>query len=212
MLFQRSKKYSFPPEFHVGDSKILDVKTSHKILGVTIQSDLGWSQNIEEMIKKATKTIWVLRRMRSLGVNQSTLVKYWKAEGRVHMELACPAWHSSLTASQSQDLERAQRIAMAAIVGRWEPSHSRQLSELGLERLWLRREKLCRVFAQRTATNSRHSDLFTQTGSRPRRGKQVRIYREPLSRTATHFNSPIPYLTRLLNSAPAEEKGEIAAV
>ena len=49
---------------------------------------------------QATRTIWVLRRMRALGVDQATLVAYWKAEGRVHLELACPVWHSGLTTQQ----------------------------------------------------------------------------------------------------------------
>ena len=88
---------------------------------------------------------------------------------------------------------------MAAITGRWEPSYSRQLLALGLEPLGPRRVKLCRTFAQRTAQNSRHMDLFTPTGTRSRHGKQSKTYRETLSRTETHFKSPLPYLTRLLN-------------
>ena len=101
---------------------------------------------------------------------------------------------------------------MAAIMGRWEPSHSEQLQELGLERLELRRQKLCRVFAQRTATDSRHMDLLTQTGFKSRKGKNVRTYRESLSRTATHYNSAVPYLTWLLNSAPDERGSQIVPV
>ena len=115
------------------------------------------------------------------------------------MELACPVWHSGLTATQSKDLERVERLAMAAIKGRWEPSHSRQLLELDLEPLGPRRVKLCRSFAQRTAENSRHTDIFVQTGTRTRRGKKAKLYRESLSRTETHYKSPVPFLTRLLN-------------
>ena len=35
--------------------------------------------------------------MQALGVDQATLVAYWKAEGTVHLELACPVWHLGLT-------------------------------------------------------------------------------------------------------------------
>ena len=105
--------------------------------------------------------------MRSLGVDQATLVTYWKAEGRVHLELACPVWSSSLKAAQSQDLERAQWMALAAIAGRWEPSHSCQLLDLGLERLAPRRLRHCKVRAQRTAKESRHRDLFIPSGPGP---------------------------------------------
>ena len=151
------------------------------------------------MVRRATLTTWVIRRMRSLGVDQYTLVTYWKAEGRVHLEMACPVWSSSLTVAQSQDLERTQRMAMAAIAGRWEPSHSRQLIELGLERLAPRRLRLCKAWAQKTARDSRHRDLFTPTGARPRQGKHVQLYRTPVTRTVSHYNSAVPYLTRILN-------------
>ena len=69
----------------------------------------GLRSQTNEMVKRASKTIWVLRRMKSLGVDQDTLVNYWKAEGRVHLEMACPVWHSGLTLGQSRDLDRAPK-------------------------------------------------------------------------------------------------------
>ena len=110
------------------------------------------------------------------------------------------ALHSGLTVSQARDLDRAQRMAMAAITGRWEPSHSGQLLQLGLEPLQLRREKICRSFAERTVKDSRHKDLFQETGFLPRKGKLTKVYRAPVSRTVAHFKSALPYLTRILNS------------
>ena len=132
-----------------------------------------------------------------------TLTQYWRTEGRVHLEYQAPLWHSSLTLAQSRTLARAQRVAMAAITGRWHPSHSDQLTELALEPLDVRRTRLCRRFAERTATRSRHTDMFsleaagvTVTTRRAGRG----LYREPTCRTATYYKSAVPYLTRLLNS------------
>ena len=200
MLFTRSRTYAFPPEFSIGDVPVLQVKKTLRILGVQVQDDLGWQAQTEEMVRRATSTIWMIRRMKSLGVDQKTLVEYWKSEGKVHLELACPVWHSGLTIAQSQALDRAQRVAMAAIAGRWDPSHTSQLEQLGLERLQPRRTRLCRAFAEKTARDSRHTDLFTPTGFRERAGKHTVQYREPKSRTATHYNSAVPYLTRLLNS------------
>ena len=136
---EKSRLHAFPPEFHIGNKNILETKESHKILGVTVQNDLRWNKQVEDMVRKATRTTWVIRRMKALGVDRDTLVALWKAEGRVHLELACPVWHSGLTVAQAQDLDRAQRVAMAAIAGRWEPSHTRQLAELSLERLGPRR-------------------------------------------------------------------------
>jgi hypothetical protein len=153
------------------------------------------------MVGRASKTVWTLRRMKKLGVDQATLVQFWMSEGRVHLEMAAPVWHSSLTLAQSRSLSRVQRVAMAALTGSWDRSHSGQLRRLGLEPLPERRAKLCRRFAHRTATKSRHRDLFqiaeyTQPG---RRGKPRPLYREPRARTTLYRRSAVPYLTRLLN-------------
>ena len=195
MKFSRAKKYDFPPEITIGGSDILEVKKVHRILGIMVQDDLKWQTQCEEMVKKATSTTWALRRMKAMGVPEATMVDYWKSEGRVMLEYGCPVWHSGLTSAQSHSLDRAQRVAMAAITGRWEPSHTRQLAELGLERLSARRTRICKTFSQRTATNSRHMDMFTPVTS----ARRIGTYREIFCRTDTYYKSALPYLTRLLN-------------
>ena len=134
-------------------------------------------------------------------MDSKTLVSYWKSEGRVHLEMAAPVWHSSLTLAEKKSLERCQRVAMAAIVGYWAPSLTDQLAELGLESLADRREKLCARFASTTATKSRHKDIFKVAQiNHPRPGKRSLRYIEPRARTATYRKSAVPYLTRLLNN------------
>ena len=201
MKFSRSRMYDFPLDYTIGDSDILDERKTTKILGIQVQSNLRWGTQVEQMIARASKTTWVLRRMRSLGVDKKTLVSFWKSEGRVHLEMAALVWHSSLTLAESKSLERCQRVAMAAIVGYWAPSLTSQLAELVLERLADRREKLCARFAAATATKSRHKDIFQVAQiNHPRPGKRSLIYREPRARTVTYRKSAVPYLTRLLNN------------
>ena len=200
MQFSRSKKYDFPVEYTIGNSDILEEKKTSKILGIKVQSDLRWGSQVEQMIARASKTTWVIRRMKALGVDRQTLVSFWKAEGRVHLEMAAPVWSSSLTLIQKKSLERCQRVAMAAIVGHWAPSLTDQLAELDLQRLSARRDSLCARFAVATATKSRHKDIFTpaQTNSlRP--GKHSLKYRQPWARTVAYRKSAVPYMTRLLN-------------
>ena len=165
-----------------------------------VQSNLKWDSEVIHMISRANKTIWVLWKMKALGVETTTLVEYWKSEGRVHLEFACPVWHSSITKAQRQSLERSQRVAMAAMVGYWEPSLTFQLNALGLERLHKRRVDICHCFALSTATTSRHRDIFRQAPEAPlRKVKHSRKYVEPRARTAAYRNSAFPYLTRVLN-------------
>ena len=203
MVFTRSRKYGFPPEFTLGESEFLEERQEATILGVKITSSLSWESQVQSMVTKATNTVWTLRRMKALGVDIPTLTQFWRTEGPVHLEAQAPLWHSSLTVAQSRSLARAQRVAMAAITGRWHPSHSEQLQELALEPLDARRIRLCERFARRTATRSRHQDMFPLVAAnltvRTRRTGRP-LYREPRCRTASYRRSAVPYLTRLLNS------------
>jgi hypothetical protein len=203
MKFSRSTKYDFPAEFTMDGGAFLEERQSLRVLGIQIQSNLRWDVQCAQMIQRASKTTWVVRRMKELGVDQRTLVDFWKSEGRVHLEMCCTVWHSSITEAQSRALARVQRVAMAAITGVWAPSHSQQLSDLGLEELAARRERLCLRFARRPATMSRHKDMFTPAaGPRFPRGPQPRPrYQEVEARTTTYHRSALPYLTRLLNGS-----------
>ena len=169
MLFNNSKKYFFPPEFKLGQNssstEYLQVKNSHKILGVFIQNDLRWNSQIEHMIKKASKKIWLLRRMRQVGVDEKTICKYWKAEGLCHLEYCSPVYSGGLTKQQERDLARVHRRAVAAITGQHTRGEEFTVTcrRLGLEdNLGQRRLGLAQVFAKRTAENSRHRDLFSR--------------------------------------------------
>ena len=206
MKFNRSRKYDFPPEIQVGGGSTVNVVSTLKILGIQVEDTLKWNAQVKQMTERATKTIWVIRRMKSLGVSQATLVKYWVAEGRSALEMCAPLWHSSLTAAQSRALARVQRVAMAAITSVWGASHSEQLSALSLQPLAERRVELCRRFARRTAERSRHQDMFQPVDNpRPARGAAKRpVYIERWSRTTAYRRSPLQYLTRLLNSAECQ--------
>ena len=201
MTFNSSRKYAFPSEFTLGSSKILQEKSTMKILGVMVQDDLRWGAQVSHMVRKASKAIWVLRRMRQLGVDEATITSYWVSEGRVHLEAGVPVWAGALTSSQARDLTRVQRRAVAAITGRATrgEEYLATCARLGLEDLATRRTRLARTFARRTATKSRHTDLFSLLeNTRPTRAGG-KIWREPLCRTRRHQTSAVPYLTRLLN-------------
>ena len=151
------------------------------------------------MTKKASRKIWVLRRMKKLGIDEQTICNFWKAEGRVHLEAGAVAWTSSLTVQQSRHLQRVEHRAVAAFSERREdPKIS--CKRLGLQPLAERRQKLALKFAKRTISKSRHGDLFTKL-EKPHegRGGLKREWKEPHCRTRRHLKSALPYLTRLLN-------------
>ena len=134
MKFNFARKHDFPLEVKMGSEELQQVDQM-KILGVTITSDLKWQTNTENMLKKAMNRIWVLRRMKQLGVKERTLVDVWTKEGRSLLELAVPAWHSGLSVRQSASIERCQRVAVAIISGTGWREYDATLACLGLTRL-----------------------------------------------------------------------------
>ena len=114
IVFNSSRKHAFSPEFTIVPSETLQVKPVLKILGIQIQEDLKWDAQVKQMVTKASSKIWMLRRMKQLGVGETTIANYWKAEGRVHLEAAAAVWTSGLTVRQARDLQRVEHRAVAA--------------------------------------------------------------------------------------------------
>jgi len=200
MIFNNSKKYDFPPEFKLGASEILNTHKELKILGVMVQNDLGWDAQVKHMKDKASSKIWLLRRMKQLGVDEPTITTYWRSEGLVHLEHCAAVWSGGLNLGQERALQTVARRAVAAITGPTREDYTTSCLRLGLEPdLAARRLQLCRRFAHRTATKSRHQDLFVRLENPHVTRGGGKLWREQPCRTRRHLNSAKPYLTRLLN-------------
>ena len=102
---------------------------------------------------------------------------------------------------QAADIECVQRVAVAIILsdyktGKCDMSY---IVTLDLEPLDMRRDKLCKRFAKKTL-KSRHADMFQlnpnqyDTRNKPR-------FASSSANTKRFYNSPLNYLTRVLNDA-----------
>ena len=197
MQFTKSRTKAFPSEIKISD-EFLEVKQKMKILGVILTSDLRWEANTEHICKKAYKNMWILRRMKSLNMDEFTILDYYFKEVRVHVELAVPVWHSGLTAKQSSDIERVQRVALSIVLGRADMSYSRTCALLGVKPLYIRRRELCDRFSVKTASpKCRHTELFQEQDSCY--NTRSENFREHLCRTSRFYKSALPFLTRSLN-------------
>ena len=197
MQFTKSRTKAFPSEIKISD-EFLEVKQKMKILGVILTSDLRWEANTEHICKKAYKNMWILRRMKSLNMDEFTILDYYFKEVRVHVELAVPVWHSGLTAKQSSDIERVQRVALSIVLGRADMSYSRTCTLLGVKPLYIRRRELCDRFSVKTASpKCRHTELFQEQNSCY--NTRSENFREHLCRTSRFYKSALPFLTRSLN-------------
>ena len=146
--------------------------------------------------------MWTLRRMKILDVDPSTICDVYTKEIRSLLELAV-AWHSGLTCKQSADIERLQKGLVQVILSNCKTgisdfTYDMAMASLDLEPLETRRKRLCLGFAKKSL-KSRHSDIFSKNLSQyETRGKPV--YHEETCNTKRYYNSPLNYLTRLLNS------------
>ena len=115
--------------------------------------------------------------MKSFGATRDDLVKIWTTILRPCAEYASPVWHPGLTLSDSHNLEKLQKTAMAIILGRcyvnYKPfykidnkleTYENALKILGLETLKQRRESLITKFAKDILKSSVHRTmLFEET-------------------------------------------------
>ena len=82
MLFNPAKQWDFMPEIEVG-GQILEVVDLYNLVGVMISSNLKWDENTDYITKKAYSRLWMLRRLKNLGLNKTSLFKYLQCKSEV---------------------------------------------------------------------------------------------------------------------------------
>ena len=197
MLFNPCWSIDFLPELELGGQQ-LEMVEQIKLLGVTIRSDLKWSSNTENIVKRAANKLWLLRRLKKMGANRAELVDMYTKHCRSILEYAVPVWNGAITGYECKDIERVQKMALHIILSENYLNYENALKLANLESLESRRMKLCINFAKKAEKSEKYMHWF-----RPRpvvNTRQSRFkYIEPQARTERLSKSAIPYLTRLLN-------------
>ena len=73
------------------DNQELEVVNEVRLLGLTLRSDMKWSSNTNDMISKANKRLWILRRLKYLGAKIPDLIEVYTKQIRIVLELAVQA-------------------------------------------------------------------------------------------------------------------------
>ena len=204
--FNFSKSYDFTPQLHFPNSEALEVIYETKLLGVTITSNLSWSRHVEDICRRATKKLWVLVRFKSLGGTAEQLLTVYQTRIRSTLEFAAPVFHSGLTLDQSRQLEMVQKKALVIILGVNYINYESALSELHMERLDHRRTELCYSFAIKCTKSPKHNSMFPLNPNIRANSRNPKPYKEFPCKSSRYFNSPIPYLSRLLNTQAQSTK------
>ena len=134
MIFNPCTSVDFMPELCLDDNE-LEVVDEVRLLGLIIRSDLKWVSNTDNMVTKANKKLWILRRLKYLGAEVSDLVDIYMKQIRSILDLAVPVWHDSITLAEQTDIERIQKSATYIILGECYVSYREALKSLGMETL-----------------------------------------------------------------------------
>ena len=195
------------PTLHIGNNGHLEVVREFKLLGLIFKSNLTWQANTEYMCKKAYARLWMLRRLKALGAREDEILDVFYKQIRSVLELAVAVWQPRLTMAESKQIERVQKCAFYVIMGEKFHSYEHALTYLESETLSARRMKLCYNFARKAEIHPKYQNWFQEEDMDTRQVPNTRSdkdalktkYKQVPTRTDRFKNSPIPFLTDMLN-------------
>ena len=151
----------------------------------------------------------MLRRLKKLGASCTDMLDVYYKQIRCVLELAVAVWTPGLTKAESTQRERVQKCALHVILGENYESYENSTKSLEVEKLSERRLKLSLNFARRCEKNPKYSNWFHPFEAPPpptvntRNDNHVIIptkYTPVPFRTERYMDSPLPFLTDLLNN------------
>ena len=102
---------------------------------------------------------WAIHNLKRLGLAQPGLVEVYKSLIRPCFDYACVVYHSLLSKTLSESLEKQQRRILKIIFG-YDLSYARALERACIERLDHRRCELREGFVRKLEMNERFSGWF----------------------------------------------------
>ncbi|KAI8482039.1 hypothetical protein Bbelb_402150 [Branchiostoma belcheri] len=188
------------PQLSIAGEPLVEVQTV-KLLGIHVQSDLHWESHVNNVVRKGSQKLYLLSQLRSFNLPCDDLLICYKTLIRPVCEYAAPTWHPGLTSAQRARIEAIQRRACRIILGPSYTSYAEACRKLDLPTLEARRRTLSYNFARRMLDSETYRTwLPPLRGDISTRDTRSKHLLNPIkTRTSRYYNSPIPYMTRLLN-------------
>ena len=90
------------------DSAPVQSVESAKLVGVIIQKDLKWDENTNNILRKAQKRLYFLKRLKQAGTSKKDLFRFYTSIVRPVCEYAAPVWATSLTQAQKDKVFKSE--------------------------------------------------------------------------------------------------------
>ena len=106
-----------PPQFPplaLGDS-VLEIKDKFKCVGLIINNKLKWDNHVDEIVKKASQRLHILRVLCRFGAAVHELKQIYISLVRSTLEYACIVWQGDLTEKNKAAIEIIQKRALRII-------------------------------------------------------------------------------------------------
>ena len=142
MVITRKRSNSLVPPVITLTSSVIERTYSYKYLGVTISSDLSWSEHIHTICTKARRTVGLLYRNFYMNSDTTSLLQLYVSLVRPLLEYACQVWHPHLVRDIAK-LERVQKLALRLCTKQWTLNYSTLLSLCDFPSLETRRKYFC---------------------------------------------------------------------
>ena len=193
VIFSRKKNIKNYPIVSFNNLPI-NRKSTQKHLGLLLDEKLNFSEHINKKLKKAAKSINLLRKL-NLSLRRSAHLIIYKSFIRPHLDYGDIVYDQPNKSSLSEKIESLQYNAALAITGAIKGSSTEKLyQELGFESLkdrrWIR--KLCCL--NKIMSSKRPSYLYDLLPPLQRSQRNQGFFQPLLCRTEIFKNSFLPYM------------------
>lgn len=91
------------------DNKDVEIVSSYKYLGCTLQNNLRWSEHICHQVKKANKRMYHVRCLAKLRVDNNLICMFYNSIVSSVLSYAIICWFNSLTGKEQKSVEKLKR-------------------------------------------------------------------------------------------------------
>lgn len=177
-----------------------------KLLGVLINSKADWNDHVNSIYTKASKKLYILRKLKCFGFTKAQLTNMYILHIRSILEYSCVLWCNSLTLAQTKKLVSVEKRVLSIINGVYvsQANYLYICKLVNLCNLNERWKELLLKFGMKTLKNDRFKHwlenykIIRKEGYSNRYNKNVFNFRAVPCRYERYRRSTIPSLIREL--------------
>ena len=146
-FFTKTLRHPEPPQIYFHGIPIKQV-SSHCHLGIWLSENMTWTKHTQEVLKKVSRPLNLLKRMGDI-FDRNTKLHLYKLFIRPKLEYGTCLFWGNITQRLAEDLENIQRQALLSVTNAYRhTSHTKLLLETGIEPLTVRRKYfgLCQLY------------------------------------------------------------------